>query len=806
MNRMSPFLKYRKLAGGIPFLILFGVANRTLAQDGMLVGIRNRFEQFSQQHPQEKLFVHTDKAFYLAGEMIWFSIFDVDGEFNRLLDVSRVAYVEILSADQRPILQAKVSLLQGRGDGSFYLPPTVSSGNYILRAYTSWMKNFSADYYFHQTLSIVNSFHKLVRRVAADSGSAFDVQFFPEGGNLVEGIRSKIGFRVVDRYGKGVDFTGLITDERNDSVAVIQPLKFGLGHFYLTPETGKQYRAQIRIGPNQVLVSSLPQAYNQGWVMQIQDSVPAESLRLAVNCSPALSGQPVYVFVQARQHFVLSLESVPQNGKTEFIIDRNHLPDGISQITVFNGSGQPVCERLVFKKPSSLSIEAKAAQAEYSSRKKISLHLSTRDGYSAPVQADLSLSVFLIDSLDQIGPPDILSYLWLSSDLKGPVESPEYYFTHEGSEADEAADNLMLTQGWRRFVWQDLEQADNSRPEFLPEHEGHIVLGRITNRKTGKPASQVMVYLSVPGLSYHLAPVLSDAAGLLQFDVPNFYGSEMVVQTDSKTDSIYHFDILNPFSEKYTSILPAPLKVTESMEQAMLSRHIDVQVASVYYGATNLSLAMPGKADTSAFYGTPNARYFLDDYTRFPTMEEVLREYVQYITVRKRQKKFELRVLDLVHSYFFDYDPLLLLDGVPFFDANKIIDFDPLKVKKIEVLNREYFLGPLVAGGIISFSTYKGDLNGFPLDSSALVLEYEGLQRQRQFFSPVYKTEYDVARRLPDFRNVLYWAPQVQTDSSGEREISFYSSDRHGKYLILVQGITDQGLAGVQRSLIEVGQ
>jgi hypothetical protein len=540
--------------------------------------------------------------------------------------------------------------------------------------------------------------------------------------------------------------------------------------------------------------------------MQIQDSVPAESLRLAVNCSPALSGQPVYVFVQARQHFVLSLESVPQNGKAEFIIDRNHLPDGISQITVFNGSGQPVCERLVFKKPSSLSIEAKAAQAEYSSRKKISLHLYTRDAHSAPVQADLSLSVFLIDSLDQIGPPDILSYLWLSSDLKGPVESPEYYFTHEGSEADEAADNLMLTQGWRRFVWQDLEQADNSRPEFLPEHEGHIVLGRITNRKTGKPASQVMVYLSVPGLSYHLAPVLSDAAGLLQFDVPNFYGSEMVVQTDSKTDSIYHFDILNPFSEKYTSILPAPLKVTESMEQAMLSRHIDVQVASVYYGATNLSLAMPGKADTSAFYGTPNARYFLDDYTRFPTMEEVLREYVQYITVRKRQKKFELRVLDLVHSYFFDYDPLLLLDGVPFFDANKIIDFDPLKVKKIEVLNREYFLGPLVAGGIISFSTYKGDLNGFPLDSSALVLEYEGLQRQRQFFSPVYKTEYDVARRLPDFRNVLYWAPQVQTDSSGEREISFYSSDRHGKYLILVQGITDQGLAGVQRSLIEVGQ
>ena len=156
------------------------------------------------------------------------------------------------------------------------------------------------------------------------------------------------------------------------------------------------------------------------------------------------------------------------------------------------------------------------------------------------------------------------------------------------------------------------------------------------------------------------------------------------------------------------------------------------------------------------------------------------------------------------YRQFFEDDPLILIDGVPVFDASKIIGMDPLKVKKIEVVNRKYFLGGLTASGILSYSTYNGDLEGYQLDPGALVLEYEGLQLQREFYSPVYETTAQQNSRVPDFRDLLYWSPQIRPDDFGKSHIRFYTSDRLGKYLVFIQGINANGRSGLQKKIIEV--
>ncbi|HSN07599.1 MAG TPA: hypothetical protein VLS85_01115, partial [Hanamia sp.] len=146
----------------------------------------------------------------------------------------------------------------------------------------------------------------------------------------------------------------------------------------------------------------------------------------------------------------------------------------------------------------------------------------------------------------------------------------------------------------------------------------------------------------------------------------------------------------------------------------------------------------------------------------------------------------------------------ILLDGVPVFDVDKIIAYDPLKVQKLEIVASKYIWGPIMANGIVSYTTYKGDLPGYSLNSHDVILDYDGLQKQRIFYSPQYATENEQQSRVPDFRDVLYWSPDVTTDAKGKGQISFYTGDVPGKYLVNIQGISANGDAGSSSFILNV--
>jgi hypothetical protein len=799
----------------------------------------------AQAQAEEKIFVHTDKEFYLAGEILWFKLYVVDAASHRQIDLSKIAYVEIISNDQHPALQAKIALDDGLGNGSFQLPFSIHSGNYIFRAHTRWMINSGPEVYFEKIITILNTLRNedlpaslpnspttlqntqannpntptTVPNITASATSPiihppYDVQFFPEGGSLVQGLPNRVAFRIADRSGKGLHCKGSLINAGGDTIAHFQSLRFGMGQFSFTPPAGPPCKALLELDDRTLLTYTLPPSEDKGSTMHVTAG-DDDRLTISIHTNTFSGDSVVRLIVHNHKAISAIDQKIIVGGEARFIVDPKKLPDGITVFTVLTGTATPVGERLWFRRPASLNMDLHADKEQYKRREKVTLNLSVADTSAntshspTPPQFNASIAVVLQDSLQSTGQEDILNYLFLSSELKGTIDSPAYYFSNN-PEVRETTDLLMMTQGWRklrqtgsgpRYTVSDSGYT-LSGPLHNPEYAGLLVTGKVTDRRTDAPASGIFAWLSVPDQKFRLASAISNKDGELQWDLGMLYGAhELVVQTgDSIMDRRYRIDLSASFANPPTQTAPPPLKWPAVKDQLIL-HSIGAQAQNAYQPDRRLHFSRPLIADTLAFYGRPGKSYRLDDYTRFTTMEEVMREYVREVRVRNTRGNFAFYVqADQANELFFESRPLVLVDGVPVSDINNIIQFDPLKFNKIEIVPKRYLLGDSVYSGIISYSTYNGDLSGFPLDRNAYILDYEGLQLHREFYSPVYDTRDQQTSRIPDLRNILYWSPDITTNASGKCEVSFYTSDLPGRYTVIVQGITSTGQAGSIRT------
>jgi hypothetical protein len=751
--------------------------------------IQTSFKQYHNQVLQEKIYVHTDKDFYLCGELLWFKIYNVDAGTIKPVNISKIAYVDVLDDANNTVLQAKIGLKNGAGNGSFFIPVTLKNGNYKLRAYTSWMKNFGPEVFFEKTISIVNALAEPVAAVKA-SPKTYDIRFFAEGGNLISGVPATIGFKATGTDGNGIDLSGSVIDQHNDTVARFQSLRFGMGSFLLTLKANSTYKAVVRVNNTTTLIKELPPVAGIGYAIHLTDNNNQPEVILS---SRGQANSPLHFVVHSGHKIILAQTLVPDaNGNARVIIDQTKLGEGINHLTLFNSSGQPVSERLYFNRPKLLSLAA-TAPAEYKLRSEVPINIIARDNSGVPQQANLSVAVFKLDSLNNISNEDIAESLWFRPEINGAIESPGYYFDSVTAQTDKALDNLMLTQGWSRYKWDDVLTAKPlSKFTYLPEYNGHLITGQLTGKTNASPLN-IMAYMGVIGKKQFYGAA-ADSTGRLLFNTKGFYGpGEMVLQT-AGADSIYNISIANPFSEKFTtSKLPA-FQLGQKLQNPLINNSINMQVQNIYSGAKLKQYYKPA-IDTNLFYGAHYKTYMLDAYTRFNTTEEVLREYIAEVNVTKRDDHFHIKVIS-PNGFLQDGDPLVLLDGVPVFNMDKVFAIDPLKIKRLEMVNQVYFWGPVFADGIINLTSYKEDMAAVEIDPHAVVLDYEGMQLQREFYSPVYDTAEQKRSRLPDFRTVLYWAPDVNTDLKGNAKVSFYTSDKPGKYVAVLQGLTNSGKAG----------
>lgn len=726
----------------------------------------------------EKTYLHVDRSFYITGETIWFKAYVIGNGNPSLSTISKVAYVELLDAQQQALLQAKIEIENGSGNGSWVIPGSLPTGQYIIRVYTQWQRQQSPDTWFHKTIRIVNP-DKGLPKAAAPMASW--VLFYPEGGELVNGLSSQVAFLLLGEDGQPVDGNGELLNAKKEKIADLETSHEGMGRFRFTPEAGQTYTVRIITRQQKEIAAPVPAAQSKGWVLHY---AAGPSAYLEVFQAGENGGRFQLVIHNGEKTLKAFTASSSKEGN-RFPFSIEELPAGISYVTLFNEKGEPMAERLLFRRPDSTGTILQSDSTQYHTRTKISLQLQEKG------VADLSAAVFRIDSLQDLPTDNIIHYVFLTSHLMGYHRPADYYFS-EKAEALKVADLLLLTYGWRSFN----SEAYNHPLVTTPEYGGHLVTGTITDKRTGLPAPGIAVYLSVPGERFHFANSVSDREGKIRFELQRSYGTEnIIVQTQHTKDSTYQITINSPFATDKTSrILPAfslnkslqPLLEDYAREQN-LQQAFSAKQAPVFY--------MPGLKDTTMFYGKPDKTYLLDDYVRFTTMEEVMREYISEVMVRKSQGDFRFRVLNAPFKQFFENSPLVLLDGVPVFNSNKIIAFDPLKIRKMDILTRRYYQGAIAFDGIVSLSTYEGSLGGFELDPSALIIDYAGLQLQRQFNAPVYDSPEQKTSPLADQRHLLYWNPYLKTDTNGKLQFNCYSSDLPGDYVVVVQGMSASGKA-----------
>jgi len=783
---MTGIKKYKILIAVV--LLSLGIpASGGYAQ--VLSGLQNNFAASQKWNLREKIFLHVNKSFYVAGEILWFKIYCTDGSNNKPLNMSKVAYVELVDDNYNAVVQSMVELNNGYGNGSLYLPFSLNTGHYVIRSYTSWMKNFDSRFFFEGRVDIINP-----RKSASDTKPSpveYDVHFFPEGGHLVQGVSNKVAFKTTGSDGKGVACLGAIITSHGDTAAKFNTLKFGIGSFTFSPKAGEIYKVIIKVN-DQTLTRDLPQVYPSGYVLKVTDG--GDKLNVAVQNADSLFTRPVYILV----HNNYAIKQADQihliKGAGNLLVEKSKLDEGLSYITLFDEQHRPLCERLVFKRPAGkLLIRAQTDKPLYDTRKKVLLDLSTTTESNNLTAADLSVSVFRADELQSRNPDHISGYLWLRAALKGHIESPDYYLENTDKEANDALDNLLISQGWTQFDWNDISSGNAFKIKFLPEYIGPIVTGRVIHTASNRQVAGITSYLTVNGNPQQFYVAQSDSTGRILFNTQNFYGlHEMVAQTNTKADTSYHIDIQSPFAERDTTIHLKAIAFNQLTKKALAENSLDMQVQNIF-AISQIKPFYPPLTDSAWFFGKPTKSYKLDDYTRFTTMEEVLREYVVSITVAKRQGKF------VIHAYNGEQllgEPLILLDGIPVFDADKLFKWDPLRIKALDVVTQNYVYGPMLFSGMMSFTTYKGDGSNIELDPHAVVLDYEGLQQQRKFYSPVYDSEEQINSTIPDFRTALYWNPRINTDAHGKTDLSFFTSDKSGQYIGIIEGITADGKTG----------
>lgn len=482
-------------------------------------------------YPVEKAYLHLDKTTYFPGDTIWFKAYTVLGQQHRLSQLSGVLYCELINTKDSVISRRVLKLLIGLGWGDFDLPRPLQPGTYHIRAYTTWMRN-APGYYFDEQITIggQRAISASLKQATASSASLPvkmkpDVQFFPEGGQIVNGLRSKIAVKCVNSNGLGENIKGVVVDNNGNEVAGFATQHLGMGVFALTPQAGKTYRAKITTADSSEYTFDLPAALDEGFTLAVNSS-EADSVFLSVSANEKLFAEQknasFYLIAQSGGKVFYTAAAKLTVPVFTATIAKNRFPSGIVQFTLFSQSGQPLNERIIFiQNDDALKLTLSSPAETYGTRQKVKMDLGIGGNDKEHAIGSFSVSVTNESRVpvNENAENTILSSLLLTSDIKGYVEQPNYYFNAPTEQTRADLDILMLTQGYRRFEWKQVLINAIMPPTYLPETS--LELAGSIKTPSGKPVPNGGVIFTAPKESF-IKDTVTDADGNFKFTNLNF--------------------------------------------------------------------------------------------------------------------------------------------------------------------------------------------------------------------------------------------------------------------------------------------
>ncbi|MET4080540.1 hypothetical protein ABIB40_000484 [Pedobacter sp. UYP30] len=885
-NKLMLFLGFFALLASV---IAFKV------DDDPFAAILKKLEDYSSKYPQEKVYLQLDKPYYAVGDDIWFKGYVVNTKTQAPSTISGILYVELINEKDSITTKLKLPLGGGITWGDFKLTDSLKEGNYRLRAYTNYMRNFGSDFFFDKTIKIGNSWtnkvftktdysyttvdgidktkakihfedknglpyiqndvsyqvnidYKNVKKGKAKtdtngdvdidftSGQAtsssngkitatlklpnkdevtkvipitstsrqVDVQFMPEGGTFLEGIPTRIALKAVNSSGRGEAVNGQILDAAGQEVTGFVTDSLGMGSFILTSLPDLAYTSKIKFKDGSTKAFKLPLTQKSGYALKLNTADSSNVYLKIFATADKVSGEELKIVAQQAGNLLYVSKAKMDKQVLSATIPKTKLLSGIVQFTLFSAADELIAERLVFIKSKErlIDIDLNTAKISKSVKGKSTFEFTAKHGQK-PIIGSFSVSVTNASKVvpDVDNESNILATMLLTSDLAGYVENPNYYFLKDDGQTNEDLDNLMLTQGYRRFTWKNVLNTLPPVLTFKPE-SSLTISGTITNGKKPVVGGHVML-LSTKGTQFILDTV-TNAEGKFVFDNLAYIDStKFVVQARTAKD------------RKYVNIEvdPAPLQlVTKNKNSADVEVNVNDILMKYIKGNDQYlnEMVRLGLVDrtiqlaevtivqkkniaknSSNLNGPGNADFVLgaDQLGTCPTLVICLQSKLQGVIFRG----------NIPYSTRSPNTPMgIRVDGVQtdpdFLDGISASDVESVEVLKSISYTSLY--GSEGGGGMILITTKRGGGGGnYDRYAPGVVsLSPKGFYIAREFYSPKYN---DPAKSPKvDLRSTIYWNPQVVAQKEKGASFDFYNASEPGNYRVVIEGIDAVGQLG----------
>ena len=790
---------------------------------GFLIAILATNFLFAQENKSipniEKIYLHTDRTTYTLGESLWYKAYSVYAYNHLLYSNSNVLYVELISPQSKIIAQHKIRMYEGLGHGDFKLTDSVgvkAAGTYQIRAYTNYSRNFGDDFVFKKNIEIMDVFDKsdlkqnqiktpnlVLSNTKEAKQNNITVQFFPEGGSLLHNVESIIAFKAEDVNGYPLEVKGKVFDTNQNLVALFITNHDGMGKFALKPQKEQQYRVEIEAPNNTKTEAFLPKIQDIGYLLSFKKINDLAIATIKTN-EETLKQQPnAPLTLVCTTRGVSYFEATQTLTKTtlSFQLSKNDFPEGITQATLYDASLKPYSERLIyFQKEHDFDITLNTDKKSYKPTEKVTVNLASKTKSGTVVPASFSLSCTDTNGINDVKnySTNISSYFLIESDIKGAIHNPSYYFDVNNPKRLEHLDLLLLTQGWRDFLWKTIPKPNDSIAYF-PEYD-FTIAGHVKQLLGNKPKANVNITLALMNKEgLNILNTTTNNEGSFNFDKLRFYG-ETTMFLNSKNENgkgkgeIIVYPIQKPpilvhFKPEYKE----PSTTMTTLKEAIYKKYVMYGVAPENV-LDEVEIIAKKKKSTPSLYGMPDFSYVVGDET--PVFNDIY-QLIQY--------KIPGVIVDGDSIRFMRYQGAahIILDGFPVNDPSQISFVLPDNVEKIDAIKgpSAAIFGSEGANGVIAIYTKDPSANvQTKKEFHNINQKIEGFYNARVFYSSNLQTSTIEADAKQAVRNTLYWNPYVHPDQTGVAQATYYNSDVSTTVNVTLEGITASGIPVVVKT------
>lgn len=798
-------------------------------ENDFIRSLKEKLTEYNQKLPEDRVYLHLDKPFYEPGDDIWFSAYVKDGATLKSSSKSDIVHVELINP--KGTVEKKISVIakNGKAAGDFSIDKEGLGGLYKIRAYTNWMKNEGENNAFVKDVQVQDvvlpalkmklDFEKkafgagdqvvaklelntnenkplsnykikfvaningekiidqadvtdedgikyvkfyLPKKLSTNDGllnilidyngstesisrsipiiiNTVKFTMFPEGGDLICGVENNMAFRALNEFDKPADVEGVVLTAKGSQVASFSSFHQGMGAFKFNPQPNENYIVKITKPEGISQTFSVPQSLERGYTMNIDNSKSGE---VGVNInSTEKEGLALVAQVRGKIYYSTLVDAKTGNNKLSF--PTNNFPIGVAQITLFDSKGIARAERLAFvNKDKQLNISIETEKEKYLPREKVKMTLTVKDERGLPMPANLSMAVvndqLLSFADDKSG--NILSQLLLQQDIKEKVEEPAFYFNKKEAKADKALDYLMLTSGWRRFTWEKL--IEEEIPAITFPGQKALIAGKIIDANTGKPIESAKIKIA--------------------------QGKEYDANAEGKF-SLKYLDLSQPLTINYSADGYYP------QAQYIYDYHQNLTIYLYKNTYSYYSAPKSSRSKNAMGAGSVNE----DMMNAIPASPNNIGMAFEKAPIFKgaiaHNNKAKLkRVEQPIDKMNMNNKPV---------EAKKVLAKDALKAEA-EVASRA------------DDQRFNEGMKEMDEERNIPDVVENKYYRARAYYAPSYEKQDNNVENRTDFRNTIYWNPNIEIGYSGKKTIEFFASDDITSFRTTVEGSAGDGSIG----------